>query len=75
MQRIQTATALIEGNVDNDNQSASIPWSPGSMVTMFWFMMLPALLALGVGVGAFAVISRGPAAVQPAPTMRGALHH
>jgi len=75
VQRMQTATALIEANVDNYNQSASIPWSPGSMVTMFWFMMLPALLALGVGVGGLAARSPRPAALQPARRLRGALHH
>jgi hypothetical protein len=75
VQRMQTATTLIEGNVDNYHQSASIPWSPGSMVTMFWFMMLPALLALGVAFGGLAATSRRPATLVPAQRMRGALHH
>jgi hypothetical protein len=74
MQRMQTATALIESNVDNYDRSASIPWSPGSMVTMFWLMMVPVLLALGIGVGAIAA-TRGPLAVRPIPTMRGVPHH
>ena len=74
MQRMQTATALIESNVGNYEQSASIPWTPGSMVTMFWLMMVPALLALGIGVGAIAATVRRRPAV-PAHTLRGALHH
>lgn len=75
MQRMQTATALIESNVDNYDQSASIPWSPGSMVTMFWLMMAPVLLALGIGVGAIAVTRRRPLVMQPMRTMRGVPHH
>jgi hypothetical protein len=75
MQRMQTATGLIEANVDNYHQSASIPWSPGSMVSMLWFVMLPALFALGVAVGALAMISRRPAALVPSRTLRGVLHH
>ncbi|HXA29466.1 MAG TPA: hypothetical protein VN193_12070 [Candidatus Angelobacter sp.] len=75
VQRMQTATGLIEANAGNYAQTASIPWSPGSMVTMFWLMMAPALLALGVGVGALAASSRRPTVLQPASTMRGALHH
>ena len=75
VQRMQTATGLIEANVDNYNQSASIPWSPGSMSTMFWFMMAPALLALGVAGGALVAGTRRPTVLHPVSTMRGALHH
>lgn len=53
--RMETATRLIQANVDNFNQSASIPWAPGSMVAMFWFMMIPGLLAFVLGAGALAL--------------------
>jgi hypothetical protein len=75
VQRMDTATGLIEANVDNYNQSASIPWSPGSMYTMFWFMMAPALLAVAVGAGGFAWTVRHGTVAGAAPSMRGALHH
>jgi hypothetical protein len=76
LQRMQSATGLIAAQASNFDMSASIPWSPGSMVTMFWMMMVPALLGLAVGVGGVALVSRRPTAMQPAaPTMRGALHH
>ena len=75
MQRMQTATALIENNAGNYEQSASIPWSPGSMVTMFWFMMVPALLALAIGAGAMAITYTRRLMLQPGRTLRGALHH
>jgi len=52
MQRMQTSVSLIEGNVDNYAQTASIPWQPGSMVTVYWYMMVPALLLMAVGAGA-----------------------
>ena len=47
--RMQAQTGLIAANVDNFNQSAEIPWSPGSMVLMFWFMMGSAGLVLLIG--------------------------
>ena len=75
VQRMRTATGLIGSNVENYNQSASIPWSPGSMVAMFWLMMLPALLVLAVGAGALALTGRSGAASQPLPRLRGAYHH
>jgi len=73
--RMHTATSLIENNVSNYEQSASIPWSPGSMITMFWFMMAPAVAAAAIGAGAFVLTVRRPTAVRPVTHMRGALHH
>jgi hypothetical protein len=73
--RMQTATSLIESNVGNYEQSASIPWSPGSMMTMFWFMMASALAAAVVGVGAFALVVGRPTVPRPVSHLRGALHH
>ncbi len=55
VQRMATDTALIENNVNNYNQSASIPWSPGSMLTMFWLMMVPGLLVVFAGAGALVI--------------------
>lgn len=75
MARMASSTALIEGNVDNYNQSTSIPWSPGSLVTMFWMMMVPALAAAVIGAGALVALSRRPFALQPVPTMGSAAHH
>ncbi len=74
VQRMQTATGLIEGNVDNFNQSASIPWSPGSMVAMFWFMMIPALLAAGLGLTAIGFTRRHGALMLPTRRPHGAVH-
>jgi hypothetical protein len=74
VQRMETATGLIEANVDNFNQSASIPWSPGSMVTMFWFMMVPALLAVGFGLTAFGFTRRHGALMLPTQRPHGAVH-
>ncbi len=66
LQRMQTATTLIEQNVSNYNQSASIPWSPGSMVSMFWFMMVSGLLAIAFAAGALLVtVGRGTVARVP----------
>ncbi len=66
LQRMQTATTLIEQNVSNYNQSASIPWSPGSMVSMFWFMMVSGLLAIVFAAGALLVtVGRGTVARVP----------
>jgi len=76
LQRMQTATTLIEQNVGNYGQSASIPWSPGSMVSMFWFMLISALLAIVFAAGALLVtVGRGTVARVPAhrPTA-GAIH-
>ena len=56
---MDAATSLIEGNVDNYNQSASIPWAPGSMVTMVWLMMVPALLAIAFAAGGLLFAGRG----------------
>jgi hypothetical protein len=75
VQRLETATGLIESNVDNFNQSASIPWSPGSMVAMFWFMMIPALLVVGLGVTAFGFTRRHGALLLPTPRSHGAVHN
>jgi hypothetical protein len=58
VQRMEAATSLIEGNVQNYTQSASIPWSPGSMVLMFWFMMVSAVLAIAVAAGALTLTVR-----------------
>ena len=76
VQRMETATSVIEGNVDNFNQSASIPWSPGSMVTMFWFMMASALLAIVLAAGALlAPAGRGTlATVANSRPRAGAVH-
>ena len=76
VQRMQTATALIEQNANNYAQSASIPWSPGSMISMFWFMMISALLAIVFAAGALLVtVGRGTVARVPLhrPTA-GAIH-
>jgi hypothetical protein len=53
VQRMQTSAALIEGNAGNFRQVTAIPWTSGTMVTLYWFMMVPALLILVVGAGAF----------------------
>jgi hypothetical protein len=75
VQRMQAATGLIEADVANYDQSASIPWSPGSMVTMFWLMMVPALLALVAGLGALALTAGRGAAQRVGHGLRpGALH-
>ena len=71
--RMQGATSLIAANVDNYNQSASIPWSPGSMVMMFWFMMVPAIVALFIGVGALFLTGHRKV-VLPAVKPHGAMH-
>jgi hypothetical protein len=76
VQRMETATSLIEGNVDNYNQSAAIPWSPGSMVAMFWLMMAPAVLAVVLAAGALLATAGHPTvrhAAVPRPRA-GALH-
>jgi hypothetical protein len=74
VQRMANATDLIEANVDNYKQSASIPWSPGSVVSMFWFMMVLALLALAFGAGALALTEHRGAAVPAPPRMRPVFH-
>ncbi|MDQ2959486.1 MAG: hypothetical protein M3R48_00325 [Candidatus Dormibacteraeota bacterium] len=74
VQRMDGATGLIEGNVDNFNQSASIPWSPGSMIAMFWFMMVPGLLALALGAGALVFTQRRRTLVLPQPRRHSAAH-
>lgn len=75
VQRMDAATSLIEGNVDNFNQSASIPWSPGSMVTMVWLMVIPALLAIVFAAGGLLLAGSGPAAQVAVPRAAdGALH-
>lgn len=65
--RMSAATNLIVANVDNYNQSATIPWSGGSMVTMFWLMMVPALLVFVMGAGAFLIVGRRPTIKLAAP--------
>ncbi len=76
VQRMAAATALVENNVNNYNQSASIPWSPGSMVAMFWLMMVPGLLAVFAGAGAL-LVGGGRRRVASLPASRahaGAMH-
>ncbi|HZS13287.1 MAG TPA: hypothetical protein VFC09_01690 [Candidatus Dormibacteraeota bacterium] len=75
MQRMQSATNLIVTQAGNFDQSASIPWSPGSMVAMFWMMMAPALLGLGIGAGALVLLGGRPALAHPVSRMRAAMHH
>ncbi len=74
VQRMATSTQLIQANVNNFNQSASIPWSPGSMVAMFWLMMVPGLLAFGLGAGALAFTQGRRTLVTPQRRTHGALH-
>jgi hypothetical protein len=74
VQRMETATGLIESNVNNYNQSASIPWSPGSMIAMFWLMMVPGLLVLALGAGALALTQRRRTLVLPQLRRHGAAH-
>ena len=75
VQRMDAATSLIEGNVDNYNQSASIPWTPGSMTLMVWLMMIPALLAIAFAAGGLLLAGRGTVAHVAAPRQAaGALH-
>ena len=76
VERMATATGLVESNVNNYNQSASIPWSSGSMVTMFWLMMVPGLLVVVAGAGAL-VFGGGRRRVASLPIPRahaGAMH-
>lgn len=54
VERMAGSSAVIAANADNYAQTASIPWAPGSMVLMFWFMMAPALVGVVIGVGALA---------------------
>jgi hypothetical protein len=77
VQRMQTATSLIEGNVQNYTQSASIPWSPGSMVLMFWFMMVSALFTVAVAGSALALSVRRHTVARIGSPRRaaGALHN
>lgn len=74
--RLEASTSLIESNVDNFNQSASIPWSPGSMISMFWFMMVSALLAVAFAAGALLLtVGRGTLAkVGTTRPLAGAVH-
>jgi hypothetical protein len=74
VQRMSTATGLIESNVGNYNQSASIPWAPGSMVAMFWFMMVPGLLAFGLGAVALAFTHGRRSLVLPLARRHGPAH-
>ena len=43
LQRMQTTTALVESQAGNYGQAAAIPWENSSMMTLFWFMMVPAI--------------------------------
>jgi hypothetical protein len=72
--RMDTATRLIQANVDNFNQSAAIPWTPGSMVAMFWFMMIPGLLAFALGAGALAFTQPRRSVVLRQRPAHGAMH-
>jgi len=49
--RMDGAATLIATQKDNFDQTAAIPWTPGSMVGVFWSMMAPALLILVVAAG------------------------
>jgi len=76
--RMQGAVGLIEAQASNFEQSASIPWSPGSMVGMFWAMMAPALFVALLGAaGVVAATPTGAVAVTRRRfTLRpGAQHH
>jgi hypothetical protein len=74
LQRMDTATGLIQANVNNFDQSASIPWAPGSMVAMFWLMMVPGLLAFAFGAGALAITQPRRAVVLRQRPAHGAMH-
>jgi hypothetical protein len=74
LQRMDTATGLIQANVNNFDQSASIPWAPGSMVATFWLMMVPGLLAVTLGAGALAITQPRRAVVLRQRPAHGAMH-
>lgn len=75
VQRQQASVAVINANLGNFAQASSIPWKGGSLTTVFWFMMLPALFILvvaGLGVaystGSFSRLATVPAARGGAAT-------
>lgn len=50
--RMEAATSIIAANAGNYTQTASIPWTPGSMVTMFWMLVGPAAAVILASAGA-----------------------
>lgn len=66
--RMDAATSNIASNVDNYNQTASIPWTPGSLVTMFWLMVGPAAAVFVISTGALLTSWRRPTSfITPQP--------